>query len=88
MDWPGVLRINNIIYRNNIYCSLDFLLLQGNVKCGNWYSIKQKSGVIVLGSSLPALMLASLVLNFFQIMEFIWDMECINSIVEHVVEAL
>lgn len=32
----------NIIYRRDISCPLGFLLLQGNVKCGNLYSIKQK----------------------------------------------
>ena len=53
---------------------------------GNFYGLKQKQGVFRSGTFFPALMLASLILNFLQSMEFIWDMKCVDSVVEHMLE--
>jgi len=56
------------------------------VEHGNLHGIKQKQGVFRLGAFFPALMLASWVLHFLQSTELTWDMKCVDSIVEHVLE--
>lgn len=87
MDRPSCVEKKcSIMYRWEIYRPLGFLLLQGNVKHGNLYGLKQKQGVFKSGAFFPALMLASLILNFLQSMEFIWDMKCVDSIVVHMLE--